>query len=46
MEVDMNMNTMKFIFLLINFVKDVRIVVDDSIGHCESVPMILLEMNM
>jgi hypothetical protein len=33
-------------FSLINFVKDVRIVVDDSIGHCESVPMILLEMNM
>jgi hypothetical protein len=33
-------------FSLINFVKDVRIVVDDSIGHCESVPVILLEMNM
>jgi hypothetical protein len=27
-------------FSLINFVKDVKIVVGDSIGHCESVPMI------
>lgn len=27
-------------FSLINFVKGVKIVVDDSIGHCESVPMI------
>ncbi len=35
----MNMNT-EIYFSLINFVKDVEIVVDDSIGHCESVPMI------